>query len=839
MAVFIFLTGLLVFSQGTRADYERAERLRFTTSNKVFRDRVKANWLTNNTQFWYRIRTGMDTYEYIFVDAVRGEHLSAFDHTKMASALKNIGVSDARADKLPIELVSIDPQSQTAHIRANNKYWICDLKTYTFSETAETASGASISEKCPPLERVPTASRRTGAETQLTFINKTEWELELIWIDSDGNHRSYGKIAPGATRAQHTFAGHSWLLINEKGEPIAAFEAIDEPAECVIDGKRRPQPAGNDRNRRAAPARQQAADGVSPDKQYLAFIRENNLFLYNQSTKEELQLTTDGTPTNFYTDRFFWSPDSKYLITMRTLKGDERKIYLIESSPTDQLQPKLHTVDYLKPGDRIDIHTPALFEISSKKQIKIDNSLFPNPWSISHQRWRADSKGFRFIYNERGHQIMRVLELDPATGNVRPIIEEKSDTFIDYNGKFYVRFIDETDEIIWMSERDGWNHLYLFDGRTGRLKNQITKGQWVVRAVDNVDEKNRQIWFRAGGIYPEQDPYYIHYCRVNFDGSNLVILTEGDGTHTIEFSPDRRFIIDTYSRVDMPPVIELRSAETGKKICDLEKADWKELLATGWIPPERFTAKGRDGVTDIYGIIIRPTTFDPNKKYPVIEHIYAGPQGAFVPKQFSAYYEMQYIAELGFIVVQIDGMGTSYRSKKFHNVCWKNLADSGFPDRILWIKEAAKTRPWMDISRVGIYGGSAGGQSSTRALIDHGDFYKVAVSDCGCHDNRMDKIWWNELWMGWPVGPHYGENSNVTYAHKITGKLLLIVGELDRNVDPASTMQVVNALVKANKDFDLLVLPGVGHGAAETPYGKRRRADFFVRHLLGVEPRAN
>ena len=259
------------------------------------------------------------------------------------------------------------------------------------------------------------------------------------------------------------------------------------------------------------------------------------------------------------------------------------------------------------------------------------------------------------------------------------------------------------------------------------------------------------------------------------------------------------------------------------------------LLATGWKAPERFVAKGRDGTTDIYGVIFRPTNLDPKKKYPVIEDIYAGPQDSFVPKAFAAFREPQALAELGFIVVQIDGMGTSNRSKAFHDVCWKNLGDAGLPDRILWMKAAAAKYPYMDLTRVGIYGVSAGGQDALRALLAHPDFYKVGVAACGCHDNRMDKIWWNEQWMGWPVGPHYAEQSNVTNAHKLQGKLLLIVGEMDHNVDPASTMQVVNALIKADKDFDLLVVPGAGHGIGGA-YGVRRMRDFFVRHLLGVEP---
>jgi dipeptidyl aminopeptidase/acylaminoacyl peptidase len=287
----------------------------------------------------------------------------------------------------------------------------------------------------------------------------------------------------------------------------------------------------------------------------------------------------------------------------------------------------------------------------------------------------------------------------------------------------------------------------------------------------------------------------------------------------------------------MPPVTELRDATTGKLVCALEKGDATSLLTTGWAFPERFVAKGRDGKTDIYGVIWKPTNFDAKKKYPVIENIYAGPQSSFVPKSFAPYHGQRYLAELGFIVVQIDGMGTSNRSKAFHDVCHKNLADGGFPDRKLWIQAAARTRPWMDLSKIGIYGGSAGGQNTLAGLLWHGDFYKAGVADCGCHDNRMDKVWWNELWMGYPVDDSYAKNSNVDNAYRLTGKLMLVVGELDTNVDPASTMQVVNALIKANKDFDYLIIPGAGHGAAESPYGVRRRADFFVRNLLGVEPR--
>jgi dipeptidyl aminopeptidase/acylaminoacyl peptidase len=386
-----------------------------------------------------------------------------------------------------------------------------------------------------------------------------------------------------------------------------------------------------------------------------------------------------------------------------------------------------------------------------------------------------------------------------------------------------------------MSERSGWNHLYSINALTGVIA-PITKGQWNVRSVENLDEATHTLWLRVMGK-TGQDPYQFHLARVNLDGTGFAVLTEGDGTHTWEWSPDRRFFIDTWSRVDQAPVIELRRSEDGKLVCPLERAEVSALLAAGWHPPERFVAKGRDGQTDIWGIIIKPMNFDPAKKYPVIENIYAGPQDFFVPKAWGRYVGEQSIAELGFIVVQIDGMGTNWRSKAFHDVCWKNLKDGGFPDRIAWMRAAAVARPWIDLSRVGIFGGSAGGQNALAGLLFHGDFYKAGIADCGCHDNRMDKIWWNEAWMGWPIGPEYEDSSNVTHAQNLTGKLMLVVGEMDKNVDPSSTMQVVNALIKADKDFDLLVVPNSGHGALGSAYGRRRRDDFFVRNLLGVEPR--
>ena len=444
---------------------------------------------------------------------------------------------------------------------------------------------------------------------------------------------------------------------------------------------------------------------------------------------------------------------------------------------------------------------------------------------LSRLTWRRDSRTVAFEYTQRGHQAIRVVEVDAATGAARAVVSEEPKTFYNSWRKFSHDVDNAGREIIWMSERDGWNHLYLYDGATGRVKNPITKGEWVVRGVTRVDDAKRQIWFSASGMYPGKDPYLVHHYRIDFDGTNLVTLTEADANHDVRFSSDMSYYVDTYSRVDLPTVSELRRTSDRSLVATLEKPDVSALVAAGFEDPEVFTSKARDGRTDIWGVMVRPTNFDPKKKYPVIENIYAGPHSSFVPKTFWPFgphssgdkvIGMQALAEMGFIVVQIDGMGTSNRSKAFHDVAWQNVGDAGFPDRILWHKAAARKYPSYDISRVGIYGGSAGGQNSVGGLLFHPEFYKVAVSFAGCHDNRMDKIGWNEQWMGYPVDDRYGKSSNVDNAGKLQGQVLLIVGELDMNVDPASTLQVVNALIKANKMFDLLVIPGGGHGAGRT-----------------------
>ena len=392
-------------------------------------------------------------------------------------------------------------------------------------------------------------------------------------------------------------------------------------------------------------------------------------------------------------------------------------------------------------------------------------------------QWSPDGKEVTMEYNQRGHHLYQLLAMNAETGSLRTVVEERSDKFVNYS-RLWRQFIHDGKQLLWTSERDNWNHLYLYDVQKAKVIRQITKGAWCVRDIQYVDEKNGEIYFTASGV----------------------------------------------------------NAKDGKVLAQLESADISKIKKAGWVAPEVFVAKGRDNKTDMWGIIHRPTNFDPQKKYPVIEYIYAGPGSAYTPKSFLSYnWNMTSLAELGFIVVQLDAMGTSWRGKQFEEVCYKNLKDAGFPDRELWIKAAAKKYPYMAADNVGIFGASAGGQESTTAVLLHGDFYKAAYSSCGCHDNRMDKIWWNEQWMSYPIDSSYVECSNVENAHKLERPLMLVVGEMDDNVDPSSTYQVVNALVKADKDFELVVLPGVHHTMGEN-FGEHKRYDFFVKNLLGVTP---
>lgn len=570
---------------------------------------------------------------------------------------------------------------------------------------------------------------------------------------------------------------------------------------------------------------------ASPDNSRTAIIRDNNIWI--RDAESERQVTFDGTDQDSYYE-IHWSPDSEKIAAFRREYVKERQIPLRRSAPENAIQPELKWIDYAKPGDRLPQEMPVLIDAATG--VKRDIEGFTNQYFVNFGKWSKDSEYFTFEYNRRGHQQYSLVAVNSQDGSTRLLANETSGTFIYYYNLY--RHYMENGDILWVSERDDWRHLYRIDGKNGKMS-QLTSGAWNVRDILRIDEENGVIYFTANGMNAidesgngtpaGEDPYNKHLLRLDLNTLEIYDLTPENANHLIYMNPQKTMFVDVMSRPDMPPISVLRDID-GSTIMEIQKADISALEATGWTMPEVFVADGRDGKTDIWGTIFRPSDYNPRKKYPVVEYIYAGPHDSFVLKDFYAYTRFSKLLELGFIVVTIDGMGTDNRSKSFQDVCWRNLKDSGYPDRILWIRKAAARYRSMDISNMGVYGYSAGGQSTVAALLFFGDFYKVGVSLCGCHDNRMDKIWWNEQWMGYPIGPWYSENSNVDNAHRLEGKLLLINGELDDNVDPASTLQVVDALIKADKDFEQLYLPGYTHSLGDD-YVTRKVFEFFYKNI--------
>ena len=738
----------------------------------VYKARITPHWLTNNIQFWYRNDLRGGTKEFILVDAEKETRQRAFDHDKLAVALAKAAGEEVKADKLPFAEIQFVENGSAVTFDAFSKSWRCDLDSY----------------QC-----VAAATNSTSSLGPLQDLESAQPELA------------------------------------DAGPPSPQEETNRSPA------------------RQRGSRRRGERDVRSPDEKWTAFVRDHNVFVRSESGGLETQLSSDGAESNSY-EHLEWSPDSRSLVAWRVEPGDIGLVYLVQSSPPDGGRAVMRQRLYAQAGDKFPKYELNVFDVASHKQTKPQVDRYEHEYEIPQLHWMRDKRHFAWQQEDRGHQRLRVIEASCDDDSVRNLVDEKTKTFIwtahtENLGVPLVNWLAD-DEMIYVSEMDGWRHLYLVDEKEGKIKNQITKGEWVIRGIDKIDEDARQVWFRAGGMNSDQDPYFIHYYRINFDGTGLVALTEGNGNHTVQFSPDRKFIIDTYSRVDVPPIHALRRTSDGKLVCKLEEADIAELKETGWEPPEVFVAKGRDGKTDIWGIIRHPKNLDPSKKYPILESIYNGPQGAYVPKSFSGNERSASMTEAGFVLVQCDAMGTAFRSKAFHDVCWHNLADAGFPDRIAWIKAAAEKYSYMDINRVGIFGTSAGGQNAAAAVLFHPEFYKCAVANSGCHDNRLDKASWNEQWMGymppdkiWSKDPDnwYSQDSNIDNAAKLRGKLFLIVGEMDDNVPPESTMRFVDALIKARKDFDMLVVPGANHGAA-SPVTQRRTLDFFKRNLLGEEP---
>lgn len=606
-----------------------------------------------------------------------------------------------------------------------------------------------------------------------------------------------------------------------------------------------------------------ANDVVSPDGARVAFVRDHNMWVRELKTGAEKQLTKDGVLHYAYgtnnagwtkSDRpiLVWSPDSTKILTFQ---HDGRKVGEMALASTTAGHPDIRIWKYPLPGDEhIFTIERVVLEVNTGRVVRFKMPPDPHRGTLcdhivcrgggwSDVQWSDDARQVAFVSVSRDHKVATLRIADATTGAVRDVLEERVDTFFESgNGRVNWRVLFGSNEFIWFSQRDNWGHLYLYDLASGKVKHPITRGEGNVTQVLRVDESNRTLYFLGLGREKGRDPYYTHFYRVGLDGGDAQLLTPEDANHEITLSPSGDFFVDSYSTPQTPPVAVLRRAD-GSQVLELERADISRLLATGWTPPISFTVKARDGKTDLYGLMFRPTNFDESKKYPIVNNIYPGPQsGSVGSRSFAASRgDRDALAELGFIVVSIDGMGTPGRSKRFHETYYNNMGDNTLPDQVTGMEQLAKRHPWIDLTRAGIYGHSGGGFATAAAMFRYPDFFKVGVSQAGNHDNRVYEDDWAEKWMDLlakrPDGSsNYDDQANQNHAQKLKGKLLLAHGTMDSNVPPYNTYLVVNALIDANKDFDLIMFPNRGHGFGSEPYMMRRRWDYFVKHLLGADP---
>jgi dipeptidyl-peptidase 4 len=772
--------------QLTTTDYQRAERfLGWHSSSLISGDEVNPRFLPDGNRFWYRNKIAAG-HEFVLVDPVANARRPVFDHARLAAAMSIAADTAFEGHKLPFQSFEFKDSERAIEFDARRRRFHCTITDYS----------------CSVGDTLPNTN---------PYVASPDSSVEVFYRDYNLWIRPFG----GGDSTQLTMDG-------EKYNSYGATE---------------PNPTTQMRRERQPPRPQ-----------------------------------------------VVWSPDSRKLIVMRRDERDVEHHHYVSYTST---RPRHFSQPYALPGDSIvPVPNVHIIDIASKRNIPLRLDPVPNQLALRgsprDSTWAPDSRTVRLSYLTRASKGMYLVEADAETGAWRFLAADSARTWVETNpqgGPSWALTADGQ-SVIWWSERDGWAHLYRFDGRKGedftvtttqqdgdgngdsaaasemlgartinaaatRMVNQITSGAWFVKRVEHVDESARLIYFTAHGREEGRIPYYAHLYRVNFDGSGLTLLTPEDANHEVSFSPSGRFIVDTYSRIDAPPVTVLRSARDGRVIRTLEEANISRIEEMGWKPGEVFTVKARDGVTDLYGVIYFPTNHDPSKKYPVVEYIYPGPQvGSVRPWGFSVGGENRSMAELGFIVVTLDHLGTPMRSKAFHDNYYGNFIDNGLPDHITGLKQLAARYPSMDLDRVGIWGHSGGGFASTDAVLRFPEFYKVAVSGAGNHDNRSYNIYWAEKYQGLMEKDtvrrtdNYEASANKTYAKNLQGKLLLMHGDMDDNVHPAMTIQLVDELIKANKDFDLVIAPDRAHGLNE-PYFIRRRWDYFVRHLMGAEPPAN
>ena len=770
-------------------DYNKAERLlTWNTNLLISGDQVRPNWMLDDTRFWYRNKTSTG-HEFVLVDPARNAQGPLFDHYRMAAAMSLTNDTSYVPEKLPFNTFTFLRNETAIEFTVKRKKFDCDIRSYmcTVEETEEDES------------EPPQRGRRFGG-----------------------------------------FGG------GDRGPFV-----------------------------------------VSPDSVWEAFAMDHNLYIRPQGGGDTTQLTTDGEKYWAYgfneprpnqqreggrairnrRPNMRWSPDSRRIVVSRQDQRNVEHMHYISYTPQ---RPRHFSQPYALPGDSIipypgfhvitletDIAADAQSQSgpsmeSAAPTVRVQSNVAPKVEPTPHQlsfgnsavdsTWAPTSDKLFVTYFTRGSKSVHLAEIDPATGDHRVIVSDSAKTFVETSQRNPASWWvgNNSDEVLWWSERDGWAHIYRFD-KQGNLKNQVTSGPWTVGYITRVDEDNQQIFFTGQGREEGRNIYYAHLYRVNFDGSGVTLITPEDGNHQISWSPNGRFFVDSHSQIGKPPVTLLRDA-TGRVIRTLEEADVSRLEEMGWNSAEVFSVKARDGVTDLYGVIYFPPDIDETKKYPIISHIYPGPQvGSVGSWTFKGGGEDFALAQLGFVVIQLDHLGTPLRSKAFHDNYFGNFTDNGLPDHVTAIKQLAARYPFIDVDRVGIYGHSGGGFASTDAMVRFPDFFKVAVSGAGNHNNASYNIYWAEKYQGLMERDtlrntnNFEPSANKTYAEDLKGKLLLMHGDMDDNVHPAMTIQLVNELIKANKDFDLIIAPDRAHGLNE-PYFICRRWDYFVRHLLGAEP---
>ena len=714
------------------------------------------------------------------------------------------------------------------------------------------------------------AFRTTNLRNKEVFNlrTSTHWFKDnsgLWFVDYASSEKKYKKVIFKKGKVEPLFDQEALAaaLSNFYKKPVSAdsldIENLEKQGENLFFSIKNQQFKWNDKNGKLTEVEKKTEEDNnemlfdSPDGKWEAFPKDHNIYIRSKETGDTIQLSTDGKPGYDYGSYYGWfdimegenaerpvhfgvrwSEDGKYLFTQLCDVRNAGKMYLLDYSIDSLYRPKLLSYYRGSPGDTNMVHVkPVIFDMAKKKEIQTDLP-FNTHINAANVRQATDVKDVAYAsYAERGFQKEHLLKIDLKTGKTTSLLTEISATNID---NFNYWPLENTGKLLFSSERSGWNQLYLLDVET-KTVSPLTNGNFVVNEVKHIDQEKGIIYYMASGVSADMNPYHQQLFSVNLRGKKT-LLTPEKVHHEVDFSPNGEYFTDNASTVQIPTVTTLNKASMGKQIAVLTKADVSTLAEKGWKVPEVFSLKAKDNKTTIYGALWKPTNFDPMKSYPVLDATYTGPHTQVFPKSFDRAISYQDMAELGFLVVAVDGLGTAGRSKAFKNVSYKNMGDN-LRDHVLVIKYLGQQHTWVDTTRVGIFGHSAGGFDAGHAMLAFPEFYKVAVASSGDHDFRMEKAWWPEMYMGWPVDSTYNEVSNITMAGNLKGKLLLVHGGIDDNVNPSATFKFAEALIKAGKQFDMLIIPSQRHGytGKYSDYFTKKRWNYFIKNLMGKETR--